>query len=144
MSNRRSLAAWKVANKVSVAVLVICINLVFYGAVAYGIYRAADYSYDFAYEVFGDSTVEEEGRDVTVTIMKGESAFNIASKLEDSKIVVNRYTFYAKLLIKRKEVMPGTFVLNTAMTYNDVIDIITDYSKSIDAEKTVEDVESSP
>lgn len=144
MSSRRSYAAWKVAHKLSTAVLVIVINLVFYGLVAYGVRLAAGYGYDFAYEMFNGRPVEAEGRDVLVTIMKGESAMNIASKLEDSKLVINRYTFFAKLKLKNAEVMPGTFPLNTSMTYDQIIAIITDYSKSVDAETTVEDVESAP
>lgn len=129
----------------SFGILTLGIAAIFYIAVVFGIKKASDYGYDFAYQVFGAVSVEDApGRDVKVTIMKGESSMNIASKLENAKLIVNKYSFFVKLKLKEYDIMPGTFVLNTSMSYDDILDTITDYSKSIDAEITVEDVESSP
>ncbi|MCR5685616.1 MAG: endolytic transglycosylase MltG [Lachnospiraceae bacterium] len=129
----------------SVIVLTIGIAAIFYTAVAYGIKKLAAYSYDFTYQIFGDVAVEAPpGRDVKVTILKGENSMNIASKLEDARVIVNKYSFYAKLKLKEYDIMPGTFILNTSMSYDEVLDTITDYTKSIDAEITVDEVEDSP
>ena len=129
----------------AVGILTIGIAAIFYVAVVYGIHEAADYSYDFAYQIFGDVAVEAApGRDVKVTIMKGESSMNIASKLEDAKLIVNKYSFFLKLKLKEYDIMPGTFVLNTSMSYDDILEVITDYTQSIDAEVSVEDVEAAP
>lgn len=129
----------------SITILTIGIAVIFYAIVVYGIKKGADYSYNFAYQLFGDVSVEAEpGRDVKITIMKGESTMNIASKLEDAKIVSNKYSFFVKLKLKKYEVMPGTFVLNTSMTYDEVLARITDYGQSISEETTVEDTESAP
>lgn len=130
---------------ISIAILVVGMMAIFYGIVAYGIKYAGSYSYDFAYRVFGDVAAEAApGRDVKVTIMKGETSMNIASKLQDAKVIVDKYSFFVKLKLKEYDIMPGTFVLNTAMSYDDILDVITDYSNSIDEEVTVEDVEQSP
>lgn len=129
----------------SITILTIGIAVIFYVIVVYGIKKGGDYSYNFAYQLFGDVAVEQEpGRDVKITIMKGESTMNIASKLEDAKLIVNKYSFFVKLKLRKYEVMPGTFVLNTSMTYDQILDTISDYGMSISEETTVEDTESAP
>ena len=126
----------------SVIILTIGIAVIFYIAVAYGVKRLAGFSYDFAYQVFGDVAAEAPpGRDVRITIMKGESSMNIADKLENAKVIVDKYSFYVKLKLKEYDIMPGTYVLNTSMSYDEVLDVITDYSQSVEQEVTVEDVE---
>lgn len=139
---KRSITGVRVVLLIAIAILTIGINLIFYSAVVYGTKKGASYCYDFAYQVFGDVAVEAgDGRDVEVTIMKGESTMNIASKLEDAKVISNKYSFFVKLKLKEYDIMPGTFVLNTSMTYDQVLDVITDYSNSIDEEVTVDEVE---
>ncbi len=144
-SSSGSNKAVRILLNFALGILTIGIAVIFYAVVVYGIKKAANYSYDFAYQLFGNTTVEAApGRDVKVTILKGESSMNIASKLEDAKLVTSKYSFYLKLKLKDYEIMPGTFVLNTSMTYDDILKVITDYGQSIDAETTVEDVESTP
>ena len=145
MAAGRSSKVARLLLNFSIIVLTIGIAAIFYTAVAYGIKKLAAYSYDFTYQIFGDVAVEAPpGRDVKVTIMKGETSMNIASKLEDAKVIVNKYSFYVKLKLKEYDIMPGTFMLNTSMSYDDVLETITDYTKSIDAEITVEETEELP
>ena len=137
--------AVRILLNLAVGVLTVGIAIIFYAVVVYGIKKVANYSYGFSYQLFGDVSVEADpGRDVKVTILKGESSMNIASKLEDAKVIVDKYSFYVKLKLKKYEIMPGTFVLNTSMTYDEVLSIITDYDQSIEAEVTVEETESTP
>ncbi len=143
--NGRRSNGLKMLLRMTGGVLQICINIIFYAAVVIMIIKAADFSYDFAYQVFGDVSVEAApGRDVKVQILKGETSMNIAAKLEDSRVVVNKYSFYLKTKLKEYDIMPGTFILNTSMSYDEVLEVITDYSKSIDEEESVEAVESGP
>ncbi len=133
----------KLLMRLSLTILIVGINVIFYVFCFNKISDFADQSYDLTYRVFGDEPNEAgKGRDVRVTILKGESSMNIASKLEDAKIIPDKYSFYLKLKLKEYEIMPGTFVLNTSMTYNEILDVISSYSSSVDEEKTVEDVES--
>lgn len=143
MKGNRSSTVMKLITKFSLAVLIIGINVIFYVFVFKEVSEFADYSYDFTYRIFGDEAVEPEpGHDVRVTILKGESSMNIASKLEDAKIIPDKYSFYVKLKLKDYDIMPGTFVLNTSMSYNDIINVISAYDNSVDEEKSVEDLES--
>ncbi len=151
-SRQGSSKAVRLLLNIAVGILTVGIAVIFYAVVVYGIKKASGYSYDFAYQLFGNVSMEAApGRDVKITILKGESTMNVASKLEDAKLITSKYSFYAKIKIQQAgdkkgqyEIMPGTFVLNTSMTYDEILAIITDYSKSIDAETTVEDVESTP
>ncbi len=137
--------AIRILMNISIGILTIGIALVFYSVVVYGLKKVSNYSYDFSYQIFGNVSIEAApGRDVKVTVLKGESTMNIAKKLEDAKLIVDKNSFYLKAQLKKSEIMPGTFVLNTSMTYDEILNVICDYDNSIEAETTVEDVESTP
>ena len=133
----------KLLTRLSLTILIVGINVIFYVFVFNKITELAEKSYDVTYRVFGDEPMDEfSGRDVRVTILKGESTMNIASKLEDAKLIPDKYSFYLKLKLKEYEIRPGTFVLNTSMSYDDILSVISEYSQSVDEEKSVEEVES--
>jgi len=132
----------KLLTRFSLAVLILGINIIFYVFVFNKVSDLADRSYDISYRVFGEESLTEgKGRDVRVTILKGESTMNIASKLEDAKIIPDKYSFYLKLKLNEYEIMPGTFVLNSSMSYNEILGIISSYSQSVDKEQSVEEAE---
>ena len=51
-----------------------------------------------------------------------------------NKVVVNQYTFYLKVQLFEYKIMQGTFPLNTSMTYDEILDVITDLTKAIPEE----------
>ena len=55
---------------------------------------------------------------------------DIASKLELNRVIVDKYSFYLKTKLQNKVIMPGTYRVNSSMTYDEILDIITDYSNS--------------
>ena len=111
------------------------LNLVFYAVVAFGIYFVATNVYEFSYQVFGDRVCEAEpGRDIEIHIEDGESTMDVAEKLYMNKIVVNKTTFYLKVQLFGYKIMQGTFPLNTSMTYDEVLSVITDLTKALPEE----------
>ncbi|MGN1084641.1 MAG: hypothetical protein ACI4QX_06535 [Lachnospiraceae bacterium] len=113
----------------------ILLNLVFYAVVAFGLYFVATNVYEFSYQVFGDRVCEAApGRDVEIHIEEGESTMEIAENLYMNKVVINKYTFYLKVRLFEYPIMYGTFRLNTSMTYDEVLDVITDLSNAIPEE----------
>jgi hypothetical protein len=89
--------------------------------------------YDFTYQVFGDVVVEEApGVNVEITIPEGTSTMELASKLEMNRLVVNRYSFYIKVKLLNYKILAGTYHLNTSMTYDDIINTITNYANAIE------------
>lgn len=124
-------------------ILQILLAAIFYIIIVIAMTKAVKYAYDFSYQIFGDVSVEAvPGNDVQVQILKGESTLNIASKLELSKVIVNKYSFFIKVKLEKRDIMPGTFIVNTSMSYDELLDVITDYSKSLDKdETTLEEIE---
>ncbi|MCQ2495379.1 MAG: hypothetical protein MJ131_02165 [Lachnospiraceae bacterium] len=135
----------RVLLRMSGGFLQVCLNLVIYAVIIILIYKAANYSYDFAYKVMGDVRMEEApGRNVKLQILKGETSMNVATKLETNKLIDDKYAFFVKMKLNKVEIMPGTFVLNTSMNYDEIINIIKDYDNSVAKETTVEEAEAMP
>ena len=145
----------RVLLRMSGGFLQLCLNIFIYAVIIYFVVKAVHYTYDFAYRIFGDVSVEEDpGRDVKVLILKGESTMNVATKLETNKIIPDKYSFFLKVQIgnfgidegekKKYEIMGGTYVLNTSMNYDEILAVITDSKNSIEGEVSVDEAESSP
>ncbi|WFR55087.1 endolytic transglycosylase MltG [Anaerocolumna sp. AGMB13025] len=112
--------------KITSFILRLLLNILFYTIVVILIVRASKLTYDFSYQIFGQVTASEEpGRDIEIQISKGESTMNVASKLELTKIIVNKYSFYVKAKLQKQNIMPGTYTLNTSMTYDEIFTVIT-------------------
>ncbi|MBO5199020.1 MAG: endolytic transglycosylase MltG [Lachnospiraceae bacterium] len=109
------------------------LNLIFYGVVAILLIKAGQYAYTFTYDVFGANTMSEApGRQVEVKILKGESTMSVAEKLERNKLINDKNAFYMKAKLLGTNIMPGTFVLSDAMTYEEILDTISDATLSIE------------
>ena len=112
--------------KITSFILRTLVNILFYTIVIILLTRASKITYDFCYQIFGQVTASEEpGRDIEIQISKGESTMNVASKLELNRIIVNKYSFYVKAKLKKHTLMPGTYTLNTSMTYDEIFEVIT-------------------
>ena len=124
--------------KITSAILRVFLNIIFYVIVVWAIAKAGQYTFNFAYQMFGSVSAEAEpGRDVEFQISKGESTLDIANKLEVSNLIVNKYSFYLKTKLKKYSVYPGTYILNTSMDYDDILKVITDYKNSVVKEEAI-------
>ena len=125
--------------KITGAIVRLFLNILFYVIIVMLIVRVGTFSYQFAYQVFGSVAVDAEpGREKDFQILKGESTMDVANKLEASKLIVNKYSFYLKTKLKEYNIMPGTFVLNSSMDYDEILEIIIDINNSIAEEETVD------
>lgn len=112
--------------KITSFILRLLLNIIFYVVVILLIIEISKKTYDFCYQIFGQETAEvEPGHDIEIQIKKGESTMNVASKLELNRIIVNKYSFYVKAKLKKHTIMPGTYIVNTSMTYDEIFTIIT-------------------
>lgn len=138
----------KVALKITSAVLRVFLNILFYIAIILVLIQAVKITYNFSYQLFGSVSVEAEpGIDTEFQISKGESTMDVARKLEAGNLIVNKYSFYLKTKFKDYNIYPGTFILNTSMDYDEILDVITDYNNSIvkeEEEGKKEDTKTSP
>lgn len=122
----------KATLKITSFIIRLLMNIMFYVLVAFLIVNVSKQAFQFTYQLYGPVALEKEpGRDLIIQIKKGESTMDIASKLEVNRVIVNKYSFYVKTKIEDDTIMPGTYEINSSMTYNDILEIITDYSQSL-------------
>lgn len=121
----------KLTLKVASFILRLLINIIFYIFVVILIVNVSKMAYDFTYQLYGPVTVEHApGRDIPIKIQKGESTMDVANKLEINLVIKNKYAFYLKTKLQNSVLMPGTYTINNSMTYDEILAVITDYSKS--------------
>ena len=109
------------------------VTVLFYVVVVLLVSNLSSTAYDFCYEIYGTVTVEKApGRDVTIEIEEGESTMNVAKKLELNRVIVNDMTFYLRTKLSEKTIFPGTYILNTSMSYEEILDVIADYETAME------------
>ncbi len=83
-------------------------------------------TYQFYYEVFGSVTIDRApGRDIEFQIRESDTMFQVAKRLSEEGLVVSPYSFYARVSMMERgriKLYPGSYLLNTAMDYEDIID----------------------
>ncbi len=122
----------KLTLKVTSFILRMLMNVVFYILVIILIINVSKSAFGFAYQLYGPVAKDPApGKDIVFQVKKGENKMDIASKLELYKVIDNKYSFYVKTEIQDFVVMPGTYVINSSMTYDQILTVITDYSQSI-------------
>jgi UPF0755 protein len=123
--------------KITSAILRVLLNIIFYVAIVWLVIEGSKFAYNFSYQLFGSVPASEApGKDYDFQIAKGDSTMEIAEKLEFSNLIVNKYSFYLKTKFKDYNIYPGTYVLNTSMDYDEILDVITDQKNSIVQEET--------
>ncbi|MBP1754566.1 MAG: hypothetical protein H6Q59_964 [Firmicutes bacterium] len=124
--------AVKLTLKVTSFIVRLLMNIFFYILVVILIINVSKFAYTFTYQLYGPDTVDEApGRDIIFQITKGESKMDIATKLELNHAIKSKYSFFLKTKLQEYVIMPGTYIINSSMTYNEILGVITDYSKSI-------------
>lgn len=114
--------------KVVRTILIVILNLIFYGIVFFGAVQLCRVSYSFAYDILGDSAVElPPGKDKVFTVTESQDEFSVAKNLEELDLVKNKYSFYLRMQLKKTEttaLKPGSYTLNTSMPYDEILHVI--------------------
>lgn len=122
----------KIAIDVVGFILHLLLNIVFYAVVIFAIYKVGITAKEFCYQVFGNYTMDAEpGINAEITIQEGASTMEVAAALEMNRLIPNRYSFYLKVQLMKEKILAGTYILNTSMTYDEILDQITNYANSI-------------
>ena len=107
------------------------LSVVFYVIVAATviilIYAGAMKCYDFGYKIFTDTPMSlEPGRDVTIIVNEGSSTKQVGDLLQENKLIKDASVFVVqeKLSEYAGEMKPGVYVLNTSMTAEKMIAIM--------------------
>ena len=130
----------KIAIDIVGFILHLLLNIIFYAIVIFVIYKVGITAKDFCYQVFGVYTMDAEpGINMEIVIEDGASTMEVASALEQYRLIPNRYSFYLKVQLMKHKILAGTYILNTAMTYDQILEQITNYANSIVQELPSED-----
>ena len=130
----------KLALKITCGLFRLVLNVIFYTIVVMCVITFSKKAYDFSYQVFGTVTVDQEpGREVRIRIQKGDSTMQVAEKLEQNKIIVNHLSFWVKAKLSKLNVMPGTYAVNSAMSYEEIFEQISNVENSLTTEEYKDD-----
>ena len=122
----------KIAIDIFSFILHLLLNVLFYAVVIFAIYKVGTTAKDFCYQVFGAYTMDAEpGINAEITINDGASTMEVAAALEMNRLIPNRYSFYLKVQLMGYKILAGTYILNTSMTYDEILEQITNYANSI-------------
>ncbi|MBQ1852768.1 MAG: endolytic transglycosylase MltG [Lachnospiraceae bacterium] len=107
------------------------IDFAFYTLVILAVIRFSQYGYNFCYQLFGSVAVdtEGEGNEVEFFIQSGDSTKEVAAKLMREGLIIDNYSFYAKSLLSKSNIQPGTYILRSDMDYDTILKIITRYKE---------------
>lgn len=85
-------------------------------------------AYDFGYDIFYQQPmdIEEEGRDITVVVDEGDSVYQIGKTLESRGLIRDAKVFVVqeKLSNYSGKLQQGTYILNTSMTPDEMMEIL--------------------
>ena len=121
MSPRR--VAWAIIKTIFAVVIAAVIMML--------VYRFALEAYDFGYRIFAEDPVSPEpGLTMSVAIVEGKSAMDIGKILEEKGLVRNAWLFYLQEFFSsyHKDLQPGIYELNTAMTPEEMMAVMSSNS----------------
>ena len=116
----------KVSSVIS-AVLGAIFRVVVVVAAAYYIYHGAMLAYDYGYRIFTEPAISSgEGRKITVSITSDMSPSDIGELFENRGLVRDGKLFVLQYYLSefRKDVKTGTFELSTAMTAEEMMEVM--------------------
>ena len=91
------------------------------------IYRGSSICYDYGYRIYTEPAVETgEGKMVTVTITPAMTPKDIGELLEKKGLIKDGTLFIFQYYLSEfvKDVNPGTFELSTAMTAEEMMEVM--------------------
>ena len=108
-------------------------------------YKYALLAYDYGYRIFGEQPITSgEGRTVSVTIPEGADAGKVGEILETKGLIRDGQLFILQELISdyHNAILPGTYELNTSMTAEDMLIIMSTEPETTedDGNKTLDEV----
>lgn len=115
------------ASKVVLNILHVCISILVFLLVLFGLVKLGTASYDMGYRVFTEKPMENEpGTDVVVEIRQGMDAGSIGTVLEEKRLIRDARLFVIQMQISAfgKKVKPGLYTLNTSQTAREMLEIM--------------------
>lgn len=112
-------------------------------AVVY-IIRAATASYEYGFRVFTEEPISEgEGRTISVSVEEPVSAKDVGKMLEERGLIRDANLFVIQELLSENhgKIQPGIYDLSTAMTAEEMLDVMSADAPEESEETVVENVQ---
>lgn len=91
------------------------------------LYRYAIAAYDCGYRLFAEPAMDKEpGREVSLTVSENDTTEDIGWKMEQKGLIRDAwlYRVHEKLSDLEGGIAPGTYELNTAMTVEEMVELM--------------------
>jgi len=112
-------------------------KIVLSAAIIIVVFKLAVAAYDFGFHLFADIPVDEEGsgRTVNVIISENLDSMDVGQMLEEKGLIRDAKMFYIQEMLSdyKDMITPGTYELNTAMSVEEMLVVI---SSNADSEET--------
>ncbi len=115
------------ASKVVLRILHVCISILVFLLVLFGLVKLGGQAYDLGYRVFTERPMENEpGTDVTVRVSEGMNALSLGTVLEEKGLVRDNKLFAVQMMLSAyaKKVKPGLYTLNTHQTAREMLKVM--------------------
>lgn len=114
-------------KEIAGAVFGTMVKIVVVAVVVMFVYRFSVTAYDFGFRLFSEEPMTlGEGVNISITVREGESVREVADNLEENGLIRDAGIFYVqeKLSDYRGKISPGTYELNTSMTSEEMLEIM--------------------
>lgn len=106
------------------------LRILFLIGLLYLILQGVKIAYGYGHGLLYERAMEKEpGREITLEIKQGESAGEIADKLQSLGLIDNTQAFVLKAKLYHASLLPGSYTLSTAMTQLQMLDFIAEEGK---------------
>lgn len=95
-------------------------------------------AYSFGYDIFNQQAISPgDGQEITVVIKEGASVYNIGKTLKKKGLIENARVFYVqeKLSVYKGKLKPGTYILSTAFTPDQIMAVLAGEQKDESVEE---------
>ena len=124
-------------NKVIYRVVGITFSIMIFLGAIWGTMRASSVAFDFGYRVFTESAIDEEpGTAITVRVEENMGSVQLGTLLYERGLVrdANLFVLQHQLSAYAKTILPGTYVLNTAMTPKEMMIFMSDAVNQVETD----------
>ena len=114
-------------RKVAWAIIKTVFGVVIAAAIMMLVYRFSLDAYDFGYRIFAEEPVSPEpGLTKSVAIVEGKSVKEIGQILQEKGLIRDANLFYLQEMFStyHKKLQPGIYELNTAMTPEEMMEVM--------------------
>lgn len=114
-------------RKIAAAVISISLKMIVAVLVAMILVQISQKAYDFGLQVFHPVPISQQpGKDMIVIVEEGDSELEVAKRLESKGLISDAYIFFIQAKLYKADLYAGTYTLNTSMTSEEMLKIISE------------------